>query len=239
MQLFFRTSLVLAILAGTLGIAHAQVAPAKDPVGTPAAPTEPPPTTGSRIVEVKPSVSLSHKGQIELSLRTSLGYRAIVAYDSQDYCGESDTTTAYGNSSVCTGRAPWGFDIEAGYGVGDRVDLILEMRLGVETDFRSTNSSDDAGPHLFHLAPGARFFFADAGVTKLFTTAQAVFDFAGYKDSSGSGRGFDFGVRSMNGLWFDLERGYGAYFYAGPTLMFKRWLEADMEIGAGFQARFL
>ena len=52
-------------------------------------------------------------------------------------------------------------------------------------------------------------------------------------------RGVDIGLRSMNGLWFDLERGYGFYAYAGPTLMFKRWLEADMELGVGVQARFL
>ncbi|HEY4175997.1 MAG TPA: hypothetical protein VGM90_04170 [Kofleriaceae bacterium] len=221
MQQFLRTSLVSVILFGAFGSAWAQVAPAKDPV-TP-----------------KPANPLSHKGQIEVSLRTSLGYRAIVAYNSKDYCGDSDMTTAYGNSSVCTGRAPFGFDIEAGYGATDKVDLILEMRLGVETDFRATNSSDTAGPHLFHLSPGARFFFADAGKTKLFTTAQAVFDFAGYKDSSGNGRGFDFGLRSMNGVWLDLDRGYGFYAYAGPTLMFKRWLEADLEVGIGVQARFL
>ena len=66
-----------------------------------------------------------------------------------------------------------------------------------------------------------------------------MFDFAGYTDSSGNGRGFDFGVRNMSGLWLDLERGYGFYVYAGPTLMFKRWLEADLEVGLGVQARFL
>jgi hypothetical protein len=232
----FRTSVVLAILIS--GTAAAQIAPAKEPapgdqVAPPVAPRDP------AAEAPRPAVSLSHRGQLELSLRTFLGYRAIIAYDSQDYCGESDPGVSTGNKAVCTGRAPFGFDIEAGYGLTDRIDLILEMRVGIETDFRSTSLSDDAGPHEFHLAPGARFFFSDAGRSKLFTTAQAVFDFGGYEDSNGNARGVDVGLRSMNGLWLDLERGYGFYVYAGPTLMFKRWLEADMEVGLGVQARFL
>ena len=37
-----------------------------------------------------------------------------------------------------------------------------------------------------------------------------MIDFAGYDDTSGEGRGTDFGIRNMNGLWFDIKDNYSA-----------------------------
>ena len=42
----------------------------------------------------------------------------------------------------------------------------------------------------------------------------------------------------MNGLWFDLDRSYGAYVYVGETAMFARWLSFELEAGFGVQARY-
>ena len=219
------------VLAGVAGSAAAQVAPAKEGANDPAPP--PAPTTPARLS----TKHLSHKGQLQVSLRTSLGLRAIIAYDEADFCGDTDASAKQGNAPVCTGRAPFSLDFEVGYGLTDRIDVLLETRLGIESDFGTTRTSSD-GPRMFYLSPGARFFFADAGRSKLFTTGQLVLDFAGYKDPAGDKRGFDFGVRNLNGLWFDIERAYGFMIYAGETLTFGRWLRAELEVGIGVQARF-
>jgi hypothetical protein len=179
-----------------------------------------------------------HLGQVMLSLRTAVGLRALVPYDGADYCGQSDPETTSGNAPVCTGRAPMSFDLEAGYGVDRKVDLLLELRIGVESDFGATSNADEDGPRMFHLSPGARFFFSDSPTMKLFTTGQLVIDFAGYDDASGEGRGTDFGIRNMNGLWFDIKDNYSAYVYVGETLTLARWLRFELEGGVGIAYRY-
>lgn len=216
--------------AGADGVAS-PVAPAKDPVGAPvAAPTAaaPAPTPDT----------LSHKGMFELSLRLALGLRAIVPYDKVDYCGDTDASTSTGNAVVCTGRAPFSFDLELGYGLTRRIDVFGELRVGIQGDFGPTAASSAEGPRMLHFSPGARFFFSDAKSSKLFTTAQVVFDFASYKDPSGAGRGTDIGIRNLNGLWLDLEKAYGFYGFIGETLTFSRWLRFELEAGIGVQVRY-
>lgn len=221
-------SVVLVLVAGTASAEEAPIEPAGAepkllPARAPSAPEAP--------------VSFSHKGQFQVSARLALGLRAIVPYEKADYCGTTDSSTTTGNAPVCTGRAPFSFDLELGYGVAQRIDAILEVRLGLETDFAASPVAMD-GPRIFHLAPGARFFFSDAKTSKLFTTAQLVLDFSGYETTGGASRGTDVGVRNMNGLWFDLERAYGFYGYVGETLTFSRWLRFELELGFGFSARF-
>lgn len=230
--------LAVGLVLATVGAAMAQVAPAKEPDGSqpPATPTEPtpePPKPGST-----GPVTFSHKGQLQVSLRLSLGMRAIVAYDDADYCGESDPMSGTGNKAVCTGRVPFSLDLEVGYGIARKIDLIGEFRIGIESDFTSTATGVGEGARLFHFSPGARFFFSDAKTMKLFTTAQVVFDFSGYKDAGGQDRGADFGVRNLNGLWLDLDRAYGFYAYVGETATFGRWLLFELEAGVGVSARF-
>jgi len=176
---------------------------------------------------------LSHKGQLEVSLQLALGLRAIAPYH-DEYCGKTDDS---GFAPVCVGRAPFAIDLELGYGVGHRIDTFLDLRLALEQDFGPSPTSTE-GARLFHLSPGARFFFSDARKTKLFTTGQLVFDFSGYKDPAGSKLGGDFGVRNQNGLWFDLDRAYGIYAFIGETLTFARWLRFELEAGIGFQGRY-
>lgn len=174
----------------------------------------------------------SHKGQLELSARFSLGMRAIATYDNKNYCGTTDSTTSTGFAPVCTGRSPFAMDLELGYGIARSIDVFVEMHLALESDFPSMPALND-GPHVFHLSPGARFFFSEAATTKLFTTAQLVFDFTGYKAG-----GSDFGVRNMSGVWFDLDRAYGFYAYIGPTATFARWMQFELEAGVGLQGRY-
>lgn len=242
----------VVVVVATSGVAAAQgVAPAKDdadaPGPDPGPAGEPGPATGGAEPRLLPAakagpppsdgVGYSHKGQLQVSARLGVGLRAIVPYDSMNYCGESDGSTTYGNAPVCTGRAPFSLDLELGYGVARRIDVFVETRLGLEADFGAT-ATRSGGPRMFHLSPGARFFFSDAKSSKLFTTAQVVLDFAGYEDAAGAGRGADFGIRNLSGLWFDLDRAYGFYAYIGETATFGRWMRFELEAGFGVSGRY-
>lgn len=168
----------------------------------------------------------SHKGQFGVSARIGLGVRAIATYDAHVFCG------ADVDDRVCTGRSPMALDLEAAYGVADSVELTLEMRIGLERDFGATPGAE--GPRPLSLAPGARFYFSEAKRTKLFVQPALVFDFADYAQRPGN----DFGVRGLQGLWIDLHRSYGLYFYIAETLELSRWLSGGFEAGVGFQGRY-
>jgi hypothetical protein len=171
-----------------------------------------------------------HKGKFGLSGRLSLGVRGIVTYDNNVYCGKTDPQGAFGYASACTGRTPMALDLEFSYGVKPTIELVLEMRLGLERDVGATPS--DEGPRPFHLSPGARFFFSDTAKMKLFIQPQVVFDLADYAS------GNDFGLRGIEGLWIDLHRSYGLYVFVAETLGFARWMSGSFEGGVGFQGRY-
>ncbi len=193
--------------------------------------------TGVAAADPADSEMFSHQGQLGLSVRTALGLRAIVPYHESDYCGASDASVTTGNAAVCTARSPMSLGFEGSYGVTHSIDLLLEMRVGLETDFGPT-SAGGSGPRALFLSPGARFFFNEAHRSSLFATAQAVFDFSGYKDATGAGRGTDIGFRNLLGYWFDLHKAYGLYVFAGDTATFSRWIRLELEAGIGFQGRY-
>jgi hypothetical protein len=175
-----------------------------------------------------------HAGQLGVSARFGVGLRGIATYDRGVYCGATDSS---GYAPVCTGRTPFALGLEGSYGVTRKIELLAELRLGLERSFAASPGQGD-GPRLLQLAPGARFFFSESGHTRLFVTAQLALDFSGYKDAAGMSRGMDFGVRSLQGLWFDLHRAYGFYVFAGETITVSRWLEGDLEAGIGIQGRY-
>jgi hypothetical protein len=175
--------------------------------------------------DTEPAIT-SHKGQFGLSARMGIGVRAIATYDKTVFCG------AEVDDRVCTGRAPMSLDLEAAYGFADSIEATLELRIGIESDFGSTPGGD--GPRPLSFSPGVRFFFSEAKRAKLFVQPGLVFDFADYAQRSGN----DFGVRGIEGLWIDLHRSYGLYFYVGETIEFSRWLSGGFEVGAGFQGRY-
>ncbi|MGE0547874.1 MAG: hypothetical protein AB7O24_02725 [Kofleriaceae bacterium] len=179
---------------------------------------------------------ISPKGKLSASLRLGMGVRALVPYDEIDYCGDTDPETATGNAPVCTGRAPFSLDLELSYGVTDSVEVLLELRLGLERDFPSIPNGDD-GPRNIHVSPGGRLFFGEGARSKLFSTGQLVFDFSGYDNAAGESLGSDFGVRNLNGLWFDLHPRYSVYGYVGETATFSRWMRFELEAGIGVQGR--
>lgn len=182
-------------------------------------------------------INYSHKGQFMASARVGLGMRAIVPYEETTFCGDTSNQTATGNAAACTGRSPFALDLEFGYGVASRIDVFLELRIGIEADFDATPSGND-GPRPFHLSPGARFFWGETDKVKVFTTAQIVLDLAGYKGGNGAEIGNDVGLRNLSGVWFDLDRAYGFYLFAGPTASFARWFRFELEAGIGLQGRY-
>ncbi|MCX5742081.1 MAG: hypothetical protein NT062_06260 [Proteobacteria bacterium] len=184
-----------------------------------------------------PRPVLTHKGQVQVSVRAALGLRAIATYDSGVYCGATDKDTSSGYAPVCTSRAPTTLNFELGFGVARKLDVFVELRLGLEEDFGALETSK-AGPRLVGLSPGVRYFYSEGQRTKLFSTGQLAFDFTAYKDPGGVDRGNDLGIRNLNGLWMDFAREYGAYVYFGETATFARWFDLGLEVGIGIQGRY-
>jgi hypothetical protein len=234
-----RVCLVAGILVVLGGVGEHIAAADDEPGAVPklvpakADPAAPPPAAPEPT-----AADFSHRHQFGLSLRVAAGLRAIATYDNNDYCGGVDTTTTSHNAPVCTGRTPFSFDVEASYGVARKVDLIIEGRFAVESDFMASQTAMTSGPHPVRIAPGVRLFYSEGIHSKLFSTAQLVFDFTGYKDQAGASRGNDIGVRNINGLWYDLTHDYGIYGYFGEGMEFARWFDMELEVGVGFQARF-
>jgi hypothetical protein len=218
-----RAFLFLLVLSG---VAHAEEAP-PNPAPAPAKP----------VAKVPASVRLSHHKQIQLSIRFASGLRAIKPYQDDQYCGATDATRPNQFAAICVGRTPFSIDFELGYGAAKKVDVFVELRLGLEPDF-GMSQSDQNETRQFHISPGARFFFADAGKTKLFTTAQFVLDTSGYRNLAGGELSADFGVRNMNGFWVDLDRAYGFYAFVGETASFSRWFRFELEFGIGISGRY-
>jgi hypothetical protein len=175
---------------------------------------EPPAGEGRRI---------SHAGQVGVHLALGTGYRVVAPYD-DEYCGAAD--------EVCLGRSPVSLDLGLAYGVNSKLEVLLEMRIGLERDFGTTPDTD--GPRLRSYAPGVKVYISDVGVTKFFSTLQLVIDTTDFDQSPGT----DFAVKQTNGLQLDVHETVGLFFYFGEVVGWDRWLRFEMEGGVGLQARF-
>lgn len=174
---------------------------------------------------------LSHKGQFGVSLGLGSGYRGILPYDEGEFCGDRNDMGA--NDDLCIGRTPFSVDIGLSYGVNRKLEVFLEMRVGLESDF-GTNPSADDGPKVRMFAPGVKLYIRDVGVTKFFSTLQFVLDTTGYTTNDSS----DYGIKQTNGLQFDVHKTAGVYFFFGEMVTWERWLRFQMDLGMGIQARF-
>lgn len=173
-----------------------------------------------------------HHKQFAVGLQIPIGFRAIAPYDGE-YCGargENENS----NAEVCVGRNPASLDFELAYGIKPSLEVFLEIRLGIERDFGETIAMDDDGPRLFHWSPGVKFYFSEAKISKLFSTAQIAFDHTGY----GGQPGTDFFLRNVNGIQFDLHPSYGLYLFVAEELAFRRWFWVGIEAGIGIQGRY-
>jgi hypothetical protein len=176
-----------------------------------------------------------HKGQFGLSGRLAVGFRGLAPRNDMIYCGQTDSTARYGYAPVCIGRAPFSIDLDASYGVAQHIEVLLELRIGLERDFGTTPGTD--GPRPLHLAPGARFFFSEEKHTKLFVQPELLLDFAGYSNAQGQ-YSTELGLRALEGYWIDFHRTYGMYIFLGESVGFTPWLVAEFEGGVGIQGRY-
>ncbi len=171
---------------------------------------------------------VSHFGKFAFNLQGGIGYRGLFTYDAE-YCGQ---TKDGANEANCLSRSPFAVDLAAGYGVHDKIELFLELRLGLERDFGFSDADSD-GPRPLALSPGIRGYIAEIGETRFFSTVQLLMDFTDYAHSDGS----DLGVRNINGFQFDVHNNVGLYLFFGEVVSWKRWLQFGVEAGLGVQAR--
>ncbi|HVV82000.1 MAG TPA: hypothetical protein VHE35_02930 [Kofleriaceae bacterium] len=177
-----------------------------------------------------------HKGQFGLGLSLVTGYRFIKTWDNSRYCGErAAESNGSGNSSYCVGHVPVSLDVSLSYGFTRGVEVLLDLRFGLERDFGSSPTAD--GPRLRAYAPGVKFWLSH-GAVNYFSTAQLAIDTTGYTDGGGGDLGADVRLRNANGLQVDFHDSYGVYAYFGEELAFRRWLEGGLELGAGIQGRY-
>lgn len=177
-----------------------------------------------------------HKGQLGLALSLATGYRFMATWDNQRYCGDRATANnGGGNAAYCFSRTPFSLDVTLSYGVSTSIELMLDVRLGLERDFGSSATAE--GPRLRHYAPGVRFFLGGRDQLLFYSTAQLAIDTTAYTDG-GADLGTDVRLRNANGLQVDFHDAYGAYVYFGEELAFRRWLEIGLEAGAGIQGRY-
>jgi hypothetical protein len=174
-----------------------------------------------------------HKYQTGLSIMPGSGYRLTVPYEDGLPCGDS---SGMQNKRVCSNRVPFFLDIQISFGLIPRMDIIADLRFGLEDvpAFR--------GSKQFAFAPGIRFWLDQDVALKFFTTLQFVYDYTDYSSfTSNEGKSIhssDFGIRNANGLMYDPIRNVGFFIQFGETIGFMRWFHVDLDIGLGVQIRF-
>ncbi len=87
--------------------------------------------------------SLSHRGQIGLALLPGSGFRVLIPYAENVYCGKP-------GERVCSARLPFFLDVQPSFGLGPHWDAVVDLRFGLEADFART--------HQFAFVPGFRYW---------------------------------------------------------------------------------
>ncbi len=156
------------------------------------------------------------------------GYRLIVPYKENLYCGDSS-----GNAGkrVCANAVPLFLDLGLSFGVASRADVILDVRFGLQQE------PAVPGYHQFALAPGLRFWLDQETALKFYATLQFFYDYTNFANDPGV-RNSDFGMRNANGLMYDPIRNVGFFVQFGETVAFVRWFSVALDAGLGAQVRF-
>jgi hypothetical protein len=167
--------------------------------------------------------SLSHDLQFGFAVLIGTGYRAIAPYESDIVCGDAKEEGA----RVCTSRAPFFIDLQPSFGLSTSWDALVDVRVGLETDFNTKRP--------FVVAPGFRYWLDPEGHVKFFSTFQLAYDVTDPNDTRV--RRSDLAFRNSNGLMIEVMRNFGFYLQFGETIGFVRWLSFMVDAGIGIQAR--
>jgi hypothetical protein len=168
--------------------------------------------------------SLSHDLQFGLALLLGDGYRGIFPYKTMIDCGDAKSN----DNRVCTNRAPAFLDVQPSFGLSDRWDFLVDLRLGLTADFNTY--------HQVYVMPGFRYWLDPQRQVKFFTTIQLAYDRSKQNNQPNVGDN-DLGVRNANGLMVEVMRNFGVYVQFGETVGFYRWLSFLVDAGIGIQAR--
>ncbi len=181
------------------------------------------PATAGELDETSPDES--QQGQVGLHAKIGTSYRGIFR-DGDEFCGKT-------GEDLCQGRGPLYLDLGAGYRVLEKLELFLEVRVGLERDFGPNATSK--GPRTRVYSPGVKVYFKDEGTAKFWSSLMFNIDTTNYYAPYDK---TDYGVRLTNAFQFDPHRTFGVFFYAGPIFAWQRWLRFEIEGGIGMQARF-
>lgn len=168
---------------------------------------------------------LSHKYQFGVAARAGTGYRIIAPYH-EEYCG--DRKDDGGNKSVCGSRQKVWLELSPSFGVSQSLELLVDVRLYLESDFTNTKA--------FFIAPGLKYYTDPDDIFKFFASGQLVLE--NQDMGTGGPKSFDLGIRSALGLQFDILRYVGLYVQGGVTIAFLRWLTFTVDFGGGVQVRY-
>ncbi len=216
--------------------------PATPPDGTAPDPTEgtaPDPTEGTTATDTgepddgsglgaigkpkdKGPRGLGHGGQIGLSALLAFGYRGIFPYDKEPCSNDL-------SQEACSGRAPAVMDLGLTYGLTDDIEVLAEVRLGLEAE-ELTDETQIA------FLPGLRFYFDPDSSFKFFLSGQVMIDNTDW-DAAGV-KSPDFGARFALGAAFDFVRNFGLYVQGAGSIGVRRWFSFQVDGGAGVQVRF-
>jgi hypothetical protein len=171
-----------------------------------------------------------HRLQTGLWIMPGTGYRLIVPYKENQTCGDASGADS---KRVCAHSVPIFLDFQLSFGAASRLDVILDLRFGLQQD------PAIPGSHQFAVAPGLRFWLDQEVALKFFTTMQFVYDYTNFSNSQGQATSSsDIGVRNANGLMYDPIRNVGFFLQFGETIGFMRWFRIDLDVGIGAQIRF-
>lgn len=172
-----------------------------------------------------------HRYQVGISLMPGVGYRIVVPYQEDQDCLDSSGKP----KRVCTARTPFFLEGQVSFGLTERLDLIVDVRFGLERDNPGGAVTGGAEPP-FALAPGLRFWLDQDVAVKFFATVQGVYDYT--RQLTPKVHNSDFGFRNANGLMWDPIRNLGIYVQFAETIGFRRWFRIELDAGLGVQVRF-
>ena len=170
------------------------------------------------------AAGVSNQGQFGVHFKVGTGYRGILRYN-DEICGQA-------GEDLCLERAPFSMDLGLSYRATERLELLVEMRLGLEGDFGINDAT--SGNKIRNYSPGVKLYFSDAGTAKFFSTLQLVIDTTEYPQADK----VDWGFKNTSGLQIDMHKTVGIYFFFGEIVSWSRWLRLELEGGMGIQARF-
>lgn len=183
--------------------------------------------TDENVDETPRHLQFGHRFQGGIGVLVGSGYFLEVAYGG-DYCyqeGEEEP-------SVCHGRSPVFLDIQASFGVTNRLEILAEYRLGLITE----NFGNEVGQNIRESRPmaigvGIRYYIGAENRFKFFVGALIDVDFT-------KGLKTDFTLRPIFGFLVEFVRWVGFFVQASVELGFIRSFSISLDGAAGFQFRF-